>query len=143
MQNLGVFALVTGGALSAVAAIAHLVCIAGGARAYRLMGASPRMVRAAEAGKLQPTLVTLAIAAVLGVWAAYAWAGAGVIAHLPLTKLALVAITVVYLGRAVAFPLLKPLFPANSQVFWWVSSGICLVMGLLHLLGVISLWPLL
>jgi hypothetical protein len=142
MQNLGVFALVMGGALSAVAAIAHLVCIAGGARAYRLMGASPRMVRAAEAGKLQPTLVTLAIAAVLGVWAAYAWAGAGVIDHLPLTKLALVAITAVYLGRAVAFPLLKPLFPANSQVFWWVSSGICLVMGLLHLLGVIALWPL-
>jgi hypothetical protein len=101
------------------------------------------MVRAVEAGKLQPALVTLAIAAVLGVWAAYAWAGAGVLAHLPLTKLALVAITAVYLGRAVAFPLLKPFFPANSQVFWWVSSGICLVMGLLHLWGVIALWPLL
>lgn len=99
------------------------------------------MVRAVEAGKMQPTLVTLAIAMVLSLWAAYALAGAGFIAHLPFTKLALLAICAVYLGRAVAFPLLKPRFPANSQTFWWVSSGICLVIGGLHLVGIVALWP--
>jgi Flp pilus assembly secretin CpaC len=41
---------------------------------------------------------------ILFLWAGYALAGAGVIEHLPLTKLALTAICVVYLGRAVAFP---------------------------------------
>ncbi|WP_370682295.1 hypothetical protein [Comamonas sp. GB3 AK4-5] len=111
-----------------------------GARAYSWMGASERMVRAVEAGKLQPTLVTLAITAVLFLWAAYAWAGAGVIERLPLTKLALVVICTVYLGRAVAFPFLRPMFPANSPRFWLVSSGICFAMGLLHLVGIASLW---
>lgn len=104
------------------------------------MGAGEKMARAVEAGKLQPTLVTLAIAGILFVWAAYALAGAGVIDRLPFARLALPAICAVYLGRAVAFPLLKPVFPGNSETFWLVSSGICLVIGLVHVYGVISLW---
>jgi hypothetical protein len=140
MLSAGAHALLLGAAFSAVAALAHLVCIVVGPKAYRVMGAGERMARAAQAGRLQPTLVTLAIAAVLFVWAAYALSGAGVIGHLPLTRFALVAITAAYLGRAVAFPLLKPSFPENSQTFWLVSSGICLVIGLLHLYGVVAQW---
>ena len=52
-----------------------------------------------------------------------------------LTPLALLLVSLVgavYLGRAVAFPFLKPVFPANTQTFWLVSSGICLVIGLIH-----------
>jgi len=98
------------------------------------------MARAVEAGKLRPTLVTLAIALVLLTWAAYALSGAGLISSLPFTKLALLAITAVYLGRAVCFPLLRPVFPANSTTFWLVSSGICLVIGLVHAYGVASRW---
>lgn len=140
MSSLGSIALVVGGAMSAFAAVAHLACIAIGAPAYRVMGASNRMVRAAEEGRSQPALITICIAMILFLWAGYALAGAGVIEHLPLTKLALTAICVVYLGRAVAFPFLKPVFPANTQTFWLVSSGICLVIGLIHLVGVIELW---
>jgi hypothetical protein len=130
-----------GGALSAVAAVAHLACIALGAPAYRLMGAGEKMARAAESGSIEPTVVALGIASVLFVWAAYSFSGAGVIRHLPLIKPALVGICFVYLARAVCFPLLKPLFPGNSQRFWLVSSGISLALGLLHLYGVSSLWP--
>jgi hypothetical protein len=137
----GAQALVIGAALSAAAALAHLACILLGAPAYRLMGAGERMARAVEAGKRRPALVTLAIAVVLSAWAAYALAGAGVIGHLPLLKPALLAICAVYLGRAIAFPLLKPAFPENSQTFWLVSSGSCLVIGLVHLYGVVSQWP--
>jgi len=140
MSNLGASALVIGGLLSAAAAVAHLVCIAIGAPAYRLMGASERMVHAVEAGKLKPALVTLAIAAVLFLWSGYAFAGAGVIEHLPFTKFLLVGICAVYLARAIAFPLLKTAFPANSQTFWLVSSGICLVVGSLHLVGIALQW---
>ena len=140
MSSLGSIALVVGGALSAFAAIAHLVCIAIGAPAYRVMGASDRMVRAAEQGKPRPALITLFIAMILFIWAGYALAGAGVIEPLPLTKLALSAICAVYLVRAVAFPFLKPVFPANTQTFWRVSSGICLVIGLFHLVGIVELW---
>ncbi|WP_374486361.1 hypothetical protein [Zoogloea sp.] len=140
MSTFGTQALLIGGLLSAIAAVAHLACIALGAPAYRAMGPGEKMAQAAEAGKLRPTLVTLAIAAILFIWAAYALAGAGVIAPLPFTKLALTAICAVYLGRAVAFPLLKPAFPENSQTFWLVSSGICLAIGLVHVCGVIALW---
>jgi hypothetical protein len=133
-------ALVLGAALSAAAAIAHVACVVIGASAYRFMGAGEKMARAAEAGKVLPTVFTLGIAAVLLIWAAYALSGAGVIARLPLTKVALLGITAVYLGRAVCFPLLRPTFPENSTTFWLVSSGICLVIGLVHLYGLIARW---
>jgi hypothetical protein len=77
VTSLATTPLLAAGALTAVAALAHLACIAIGATAYRWMGAGERMARAVEAGRLRPTLVTLAIAVVLMVWAAYAFAGAG------------------------------------------------------------------
>jgi hypothetical protein len=104
------------------------------------MGAGEKMARAVEAGRIQPTVFTLAIAAVLFTWAAYALSGAGLITKLPFTKIALVVVTAVYLGRAVLFPLLRTAFPENSIVFWLISSGICLAIGLVHLYGVVSRW---
>lgn len=139
MHNLGSIALMIGGSLSAIAALAHLACIALGTSAYRFMGAGERMARAVEAGKRKPALITLAIASILLLWALYAFSGAGIIPRLPLTKVALALISVVYLARAIAFPLLKPAFPENSRKFWWVSSSICLVLGLLHAVGTVSL----
>ena len=135
MMSVSSQALVLGGALTAVAAVAHLACIAIGAPAYRLMGAGERMARAAEAGKARPTLITLAVASLLLVWAAYGFSGAGLIRPLPLTNLALPTISLIYLARAFAFPLLRPVFPENSTRFWWVSSGICLVLGALYAVG--------
>lgn len=136
-------ALVLGALLSAAAAAAHLACIVIGAPAYRFMGAGERMACAVEAGKHRPTLVTLAIAGVLLTWSAYALSGAGLVPKLPLTRLALVLITAVYLARAMAFPLLKPSFPENSTTFWWVSSGICAFIGLVHAYGTWSRWEVL
>jgi hypothetical protein len=140
VATLGTLALGVGAAFSAAAAIAHLACIALGPAAYRFMGAGEKMASAVEAGKLQPTLVTLTISGVLLSWAAYALSGAGLIPRLPLTKAALLAITAVYLARAVAFPLLRPAFPENSTTFWMVSSGICLVIGLVHAYGLAARW---
>lgn len=133
-------ALVLGASLSAIAALAHIACIFAGAPAYRLLSAGERMARAAQAGKRQPTLITLALSSVLLVWAAYALGAAGVIDLLPLSKLVLPVIVAVYLGRAVAFPLLKPTFPENSNTFWLVSSGICLFIGVVHLYGLTAVW---
>lgn len=140
MPLTGEFALLLGGASSAAAAAAHLVCIAVGAPAYRFMGAGERMARAAEAGRLHPTLVTLAIAGLLSLWAAYGLAGAGLVGPLPLAKAVLPAISAAYLGRALGFGLLKRAFPENSQTFWLVSSGICLVIGGLHAWGTVLAW---
>lgn len=140
MPTLGAQALIAGGVLSGVAAVAHIACIVVGAPAYRLMGAGERMARAIEAGKVRPAFMTGAIAVVLLVWSAYALSGAGLIDRLPFTKFVLLSVCGVYLARAVGFPLLKSSFPENSNTFWWTSSGICLLIGLLHAFGIASLW---
>ena len=138
----GAFALLIGAVFSAVAALAHLACIAMGPRAYRFMGAGERMAQAAEAKHLKPTLVTLSLAGVLFLWAVFALSGAGVLEQrLPLTKWALVGISTVYLSRSVASPFLKAKFPENSSAFWIISSGICGFIGLLHAYGTWSRWP--
>lgn len=136
----GTQALILGASLSGAAAAAHLACILIGAPAYRFMGAGERMARAVEAKALRPTFVTLAIAGLLLLWAAYALSGAGVIGTLPLTRFALPLICAVYLTRAIAFPLLKPAFSGNSDTFWWVSSGLCGLIGVVHAYGTLALW---
>lgn len=133
--------LIIGAALSGTAALLHLACIALGAPWYRLMGAGERMAQMAIAGHWYPTVVTLVIAVMLGVWALYALSGAGVITRLPLLRVALCAITAAYLLRAVGFVPLMRYFPDNSMTFWLVSSGICLMIGLVHALGLWQAWP--
>jgi hypothetical protein len=140
MPEVGVKALALAGLLGTLAALAHLACIAIGARAYRFMGAGKRMARAVEAWKIRPTLITLAIASILLVSALYAFSGAGFAPRLPFTELVLVLISIVFVLRAFGFPLLRPMFPENSVTFWLVSSAICLVLGLLYAVGAAALW---
>jgi hypothetical protein len=133
--------LVVGAVLSAVAALLHLCIIAGGPAWYRFFGAGERMARAAAQGKTYPTLVTLAIAAVLGTWSAYALAGAGLIGTLPLLKAALVAITAVYIVRGLGYAPLVLAKGGRITPFVAWSSLICLAYGLVHLLGLVQRWP--
>jgi hypothetical protein len=140
MHSTGAQLLIAGGTITAIAAVAHLACIAFGAPAYRFMGAGERMARAAEAGRLHPPVITLTIAAMLLVWALYAFSGAGVIGQLPFTNVVVPAVCAVFLARAFAFPLLKPMFPENSTTFWLASSGICLLLGVLYGLGIVFVW---
>lgn len=133
-------ALIAGAALSARAALAHLGCIAFGASWYRFLGAGEQMARMAERSHWYPTAVTLAITSVLLVWALYALSGAGVIRRLPLLRVALCAITAAYLLRGVAFLPMLAYFPGRSAAFWLWSSAICLVIGVVHLVGLRQGW---
>ncbi|MFT3805447.1 hypothetical protein [Arenimonas sp.] len=132
--------LILGATLSALAALAHLGCIAFGAPWYRFFGAGEGIARMAEAGHWYPTFMALVIAALLFVWSAYALSGAGVIRRLPLLKLGLCAITAVYIGRGLGFMAIMPLFPGNSLTFWLISSSICLAFGLVHGMGLRQAW---
>ena len=133
------------GALSFIAAAMHLAIIFGGPQWYRFFGAGERMAEMAAQGQVQPTLITLSVAAVLGLWGVYAWSAAGIFPQLPLMKLALILITLVYLTRGV-LGLLAPFISShpqvtqNSVVFWVWSSIICLAFGLIHLKGVFDKW---
>jgi len=132
--------LAAGGALSAAAAVAHLAIIVGGPRWYDFFGAGPRMVRLAEQGSPKAALITVGIAAVLAIWAAYAFSGAGLIPRLPLLKLGLAAISAIYLLRAVGY--IPALFVAGAPVgtFAWVSSAIVLLYAVVHIIGTLQLW---
>lgn len=134
--------LVVGSGLSAIAALLHLGIILIGPRWYRLFGAGDRFVRAAEAGRLFPTVVTIGIVLVLFTWAVYALSGAGVIEQLPLLRPILCTITLVYLLRGLLGPLLLA-GTGRSRRFIVVSSGICLGYGFVHLFGLIQRWELL
>lgn len=132
--------LAAGGALSAAAALAHLAIIVGGPRWYDFFGAGPRMVRLAEQGSPKAALITLGIAAVLAIWAAFAFSGAGMIPRLPLLKLALVGISAVYLVRALGYIPILAATGAPVGTFAWVSSAIVLVYAVVHILGTLQLW---
>lgn len=133
--------LVTGAALTALAALLHLGCIVFGANWYRFFGAGERMAQLAEAGSPVPALVTAGIAAVLGLWSLYALSGAGLVPRLPLLRVALCAIAAIYLLRGVAGFALAAVAPGERGVaFWYWSSAICLVLGALYLVGTWQAW---
>jgi len=133
--------LLVGGAFSAAAALLHLGVIAGGPDWYRFFGAGEDMARMAERGSPMPTLITTIIASVLAIWAAYAFAGAGLVRRLPLMRTALVLISAIYLLRGLV---LVPAFIINGSgvepfVIW--SSLIVLGYGICYAVGTWRAWP--
>lgn len=135
--------LVVAGVLSALAAILHLAIIIGGPRWYQFFGAGEGMARLAERGALRPTLITLAIACVLATWAAYAFSGAGLIPRLPLLRLGLVTIALVYLLRGSLIFWMLIAKPKAVTGFWIWSSAIVLVYGSAYTVGTWLVWPIL
>lgn len=124
-----------------LAALLHYACPLIGAEAYRWLGAGDGMVQLAERGHAYPTVMAVTIGTLLLVWALYALSGAGAIRRLPLLRTALAAIAAVCLLRAFGFYWLQPYFPGNGLTFWLVSSAVCLVLGLLHGIGLYRVWP--
>lgn len=127
--------------MSLVASALHVAVIVGGPDWYRFFGAGEEMARAAERGSLVPALVTLAIAAILAGWAAYAFSAAGVLRPLPLTRTALVAIATVLLARAALGAVPSVWAPQQWPGFAIWSSLICFVLGLAFAVGVWLAWP--
>ena len=138
--NPGTTWLIVGGWLSVLAALLHIACIFGGPDWYRFFGAGEDMARAAARGELRPTLITLAIGAVLLVWAAYAFSGAGSLPRLPLLRTGLIVITAIYLLRALLFVPLHFWRPQHSDSFAIWSSLIVLAYGTVYAVGTVKAW---
>lgn len=132
--------LLIGGALSVAAALLHIACIFGGPDWYRFFGAGEGMARAAARGDWTPTMITLAISAVLLIWAAYAFSGAGTLPRLPLLRTGLVTITAIYLLRALIFVPLHLWRPQHTDSFAIWSSLIVLLYGTVYAIGTIKAW---
>ncbi len=133
--------LIAAGWMSIAASLLHAGCIIGGPTWYRFFGAGEELARAAERGSPVPAIITAGIAAVLGVWAAYAFSGAGIIVRLPLLRTALVAISAVLLVRGLGLPLMQIWRPDLSSAFLYWSSAIVTVYGLAFALGTWAMWP--
>jgi hypothetical protein len=136
--------LLVGAALSALAALAHVAIVIGGSSWYRFFGAGEKFAIAAEQGKLFPAFVTLGIALVLLVWSLVAISGSGALPSFPFLKIALCLITGIYLLRGFGgfVILLTPIFSKLklTSTFIVVSSLICLVYGVVHLVGLMQVW---
>lgn len=132
--------LIFAGTMSLIAAAIHLGCIYFGASWYRLFGAGEQMALMAEQGSIKPTLITLGITFVLMTWSLYAFSAAGVVFKLPFIRVILTMITTIYIFRGVAgyFFINNPL--GRTPEFWIWSSSICLVIGLVHLIGLKQAW---
>lgn len=133
--------LICGGWLNLAAATVHIACIFGGPDWYRFFGAGEPIARAAERGSWVPPLMTLAIAIVLAIWAAYAFAGAGLIRRLPLMRTALVVISAIYLARGllIASPSSFNRPDLSADFMLW-SSLIVLIYGIVHAIGTWRAW---
>ena len=131
--------LVIGGVLSLVASLLHIACIFGGGDWYRFFGAGEEMAQADEAGHWMPAIMTTGIAILLAVWAAYAFAGAGMFRRLPLIRTALVIISAIYLLRGL-FIIPIMIEPALRTPFNIWSSLIVLGYGIVYLLGTRQAW---
>ena len=134
--------LLAGGVLSLAASFLHIACIIGGPDWYRFFGAGEAMAQMAERGEWTPAVLTLAVAAILAIWAAYAFAGAGLIRRLPLMRTALSIISAIYLARGL-FVLNPSAFsrPDLSPGFMFWSSLSVLVLGMAYTVGTWRAWP--
>lgn len=129
-----------GGWLSLAASLLHIGCIVGGEDWYRFFGAGEQVARAAAAGELWPHLLTLGIALVLAIWAAFAFSGAGRIPKLPLLRTGLVAITAIYLLRALLWLPLLAIDIGTLTTFDIASSLIVAIYGTTYLVGTAKAW---
>ena len=139
--------LAVGAIGSAAAALLHMAIIVGGPDWYRFFGAGEGMARRAASGSPVPTIVTSAIALVLGTWALYGLSGAGVIVRLPFVRAIVTAVAAVYLARGVLG--VPVVFMGESRymhelrgklTFMVLSSVACTVLGLCYGAGAVALW---
>lgn len=136
MNSLPNVSLYLAALLTFCAALLHFVCVFWGANGFRFLGAGKSIVQMVERGHWYPNFTAIAVGLILTVCSIYAFLAAKGIQILPFTKLILSLVAVVFLIRGFAFPLLKSKFLGNSDLFWYVSSAFCLILGALYAAGV-------
>ena len=124
-------------------ALLHIAIILMGGRGYRYFGAGENMAVLAEAGNLKPAIITAGLAAVFLVFGLYALSAAGHIRRLPLTRLVVLGIGLLYLLRGV---LLGPQAwwavqqPGKVPLRFLLFSGVALLLGVMCVYGVTLRW---
>jgi putative oxidoreductase len=128
--------LIAGGVMSALISLLHVV-LAMKPDLYRYIGLEgASMTQMAEQGSGIIIVVTIVLALIFGIWALYAFSGAGLIRRLPLLRTGLVVIFTIYILRALVLPTEINMVKIQGYPFRFVVfSAISLVAGLLYLIG--------
>lgn len=140
MQSIFNLYLCIAAAATFIAALLHFACIIWGAPVFRLLGAGDAVVAMLNRGHTQPLIIAAIVGIALLICSAYALSAAGVIMALPLRRVILLGLIIVFVARGLAFPWLKPFFVGNSDMFWWISSAICLLLAAVHAIGLSQVW---
>lgn len=129
--------LTAGGAGVLMGALLHLVVPIGGPSWIAFVGAPLSVVQSAREGTWLAPVGALGIAALLTVWALYAFSGAGLIRPLPMLKTVLGAVALIFLVRgAIILPFFGRVNWASSHdVFVVFSSAFIFVLGAAYALG--------
>jgi len=132
-----------GDILSFAVALLHIVIILIGAPAYRYFGAGEDMATAAESGSVFPAVLTLILAVMFATWGFYGLSGVGAIRRLPLLKIVLILIGIIYALRGLAvFQQFFQVATSSARVAprEIVFSLVSLVIGSAYLIGTILNW---
>jgi hypothetical protein len=130
--------LVAGGVMSALISILHVI-LALRPELYRYIGPGQEsaLTQMAEQGSSLTSIATVVLAVIFAIWATYAFSSAGLIGPLPLLRVALITIGVIYILRALFLPVEINMVLTQGYPFRFVVfSTISLVAGLLYLIGV-------
>ena len=121
--------------MSLGAALLHLAIIIGGPNWYRYFGAGEEVARMAAEGRWRPAIITGLVAIGLALCGLYALSGAGLVPSLPLLDFVLCVVAGAYTLRGLAYPVLKVMNSEASTPYFLWSSIICLIVGVVHLIG--------
>lgn len=117
------------GYIALIGTIIHFAAIVGGVPWYIFFKAPPSVVASAREGTWLAPVSTAAIAAAMGLCAAYAFSAAGVIRRLPLLRLMLGGMATVCLVRAfILLPLLATR-PDLRNMFQYVADVVWALAG--------------
>ena len=149
MQKSARVYFVFSGAITFIGGLIHIAMIFGGPAWYRFFGAPESIVQMADTTSLYPVFVCVFIAAVLFIWSAYAFSGAGLIPRLPFLRIILTTISIALIIRGISFIPLMLISPEifegitscqSVNAFLIITSAICLVTGLAYGIGIKKTW---
>ncbi|WP_309629779.1 hypothetical protein [Brevundimonas sp.] len=134
--------LVFGGSGVLMGAGLHVVALIGGPRWIEFVGAPPSVVQSASQGTWLAPAGALGIAALLTVWALYAFSGAGRIRPLPMLKTVLGGVALIFLTRGmISLPFLSRAdWTSPIEIFAVAASVFVFVLGAAYAVGFWSVW---
>lgn len=122
-------ALIAGGVGVLLGALLHVGVLTGGPDWIAFVGAPASIIQSARDGTWLARAGALGVAALLTVWALYAFSGAGVIRRLPLLRTVLAAIAVIFLLRGLV------IVPFLGRVNWRHPIDLSIVSSSFFILG--------